>query len=249
MKKVISLNALITGAILTVFALIEVQQNLNNTSYLSGSMSVSGNTWLEIALWIGLLGIALIVAGAVLLWVFRKKPGTEDTGSAVLVTAGWMQVVAVLVYAADLALSTFEYVWPAYSGTTIEIVGGAHMSMSTQVFGNTVSGYSWQLMLGFVLMAAGVLRWLWSRRKPVEPEPEPEPVPQEEPAQEKTEEKAEGKGGWVTLFCTVMDIRGDYALLRYDNTGVESEVAIALLPFGIDKGDRLKYENYEFTEI
>ena len=50
------------------------------------------------------------------------------------------------------------------------------------------------------------------------------------------------------MLCTVIDIRGDYAYLKYDDTGVVSEVAIALLPFGIDVGDKLKFENYEFTE-
>ena len=48
------------------------------------------------------------------------------------------------------------------------------------------------------------------------------------------------------MLCTVIDIRGDYALVKYDDTGVISEVAIALLPFGINQGDRLKFENYEF---
>lgn len=51
------------------------------------------------------------------------------------------------------------------------------------------------------------------------------------------------------MLCTVIDICGDYALVRYDGTGVESEVAIALLPPGIDTGDRLKFENYEFTQV
>ena len=51
------------------------------------------------------------------------------------------------------------------------------------------------------------------------------------------------------MRCTVTDIRGDYAIIIYDDTGVVSEVAIALLPFGIDVGDRLKFENYEFTQI
>ena len=51
------------------------------------------------------------------------------------------------------------------------------------------------------------------------------------------------------MECTVIDIRGDYAFVRHDDTGVVSEVAIALLPFGIDVGDRLKFENYEFTQI
>ena len=51
------------------------------------------------------------------------------------------------------------------------------------------------------------------------------------------------------MRCTVIDIRGDYAFVKYDDTGVVSEVAIALLPFGIDVGDRLIFENYEFTQI
>ena len=49
------------------------------------------------------------------------------------------------------------------------------------------------------------------------------------------------------MLCTIIDIRGDYAYVTYDSTGVVSEVAIALLPFGIDVGDRLKFEDCEFT--
>lgn len=51
------------------------------------------------------------------------------------------------------------------------------------------------------------------------------------------------------MLCTVIDIRGDYAIVSYDSTGIQSEVAIALLPFGVDIGDRLKFENYEFSPI
>lgn len=51
------------------------------------------------------------------------------------------------------------------------------------------------------------------------------------------------------MLCTVIDIRGDYAYVRYDETGVVSEVALALLPFGVDVGDRLKFEDYEFTTL
>lgn len=50
------------------------------------------------------------------------------------------------------------------------------------------------------------------------------------------------------MYCIVTDIRGDYAYVKYDTTGVISEVAIALLPFGVDVGDRLKLEDYEFTK-
>ena len=49
------------------------------------------------------------------------------------------------------------------------------------------------------------------------------------------------------MHCTIVDIRGDYAFVQYDDTGVISEVAIALLPYGIDIGDKLLFENYEFT--
>ena len=51
------------------------------------------------------------------------------------------------------------------------------------------------------------------------------------------------------MLCTVIDIRGDYAFVKYDESGVVSEVAIALLPFGIDIGDRLKFEDFEFSKI
>ena len=51
------------------------------------------------------------------------------------------------------------------------------------------------------------------------------------------------------MLCTVVDIRGDYATVLYTETGVESEVALALLPFGADMGDTLKFENYEFSRV
>ena len=51
------------------------------------------------------------------------------------------------------------------------------------------------------------------------------------------------------MFCTVVDIRGDYVFVKYDDTGVISEVAIALLPLGVDIGDRLKFEDYEFVQV
>ena len=51
------------------------------------------------------------------------------------------------------------------------------------------------------------------------------------------------------MLCTVIGIRGDYAFVKYDATGVVSEVALGLLPFGINIGDRLKFEDFEFTQI
>ena len=51
------------------------------------------------------------------------------------------------------------------------------------------------------------------------------------------------------MLCTVIDIRGDYALIKFDDTGVVSEVAIALLPYGVDVGDRLIFQNYTFEIV
>ena len=51
------------------------------------------------------------------------------------------------------------------------------------------------------------------------------------------------------MLCTIVDIRGDYAFVKYNDTAVVSEVAIALLPFGVDVGDVLKFEDYEFTRV
>lgn len=51
------------------------------------------------------------------------------------------------------------------------------------------------------------------------------------------------------MLCTIVDIRGDYAYVRYHDTGVVSEVAIALLPFGVNVGDTLKFEDFEFTQM
>lgn len=49
------------------------------------------------------------------------------------------------------------------------------------------------------------------------------------------------------MRCTIVDIRGDYAFVKYDESGVISEVAIALLPFGADVGDKLIFEDFEFS--
>ena len=51
------------------------------------------------------------------------------------------------------------------------------------------------------------------------------------------------------MLCTVIDIRGDYAFVKYADTGIVSEVAIALLPWGIDVGDVLKFEDYTFEKV
>lgn len=44
---------------------------------------------------------------------------------------------------------------------------------------------------------------------------------------------------------TVLEIRGDYALLQSD-AGTQTEVALALLPDGIFEGARLICEDFEY---
>ena len=51
------------------------------------------------------------------------------------------------------------------------------------------------------------------------------------------------------MLCKIIDIRGDYAFVQYHDTGIVSEVALALLPYGADVGDTMRFENYEFTLV
>ena len=51
------------------------------------------------------------------------------------------------------------------------------------------------------------------------------------------------------MLCTVIDIRGDYAYVKYHDTGIVSEVALALLPWDVDVGDQLKFEDFSFEKV
>ena len=51
------------------------------------------------------------------------------------------------------------------------------------------------------------------------------------------------------MFCTVIDIRGDYAHVKYTDSDIVSEVALALLPYDVDVGDLLLFQNYEYCKI
>lgn len=51
------------------------------------------------------------------------------------------------------------------------------------------------------------------------------------------------------MLCTIINIRGDYAFVKYADTGVVSEVAIALLPIGVDVGDRLIFQNFSYEIV
>ena len=48
------------------------------------------------------------------------------------------------------------------------------------------------------------------------------------------------------VFYTVQNINGDYAYLVSD-TGVDNQVAMFLLPEGVDAGSRLVRENFEWS--
>ena len=49
--------------------------------------------------------------------------------------------------------------------------------------------------------------------------------------------------------CTVIDIAGDYAIIKYDSTGAEGQVALALLPEGLNVGDRLRREFFDYEKL
>lgn len=51
-----------------------------------------------------------------------------------------------------------------------------------------------------------------------------------------------------TIYLTVIEICGDYALLRSD-AGEERQTAIFLLPDGITDGSRLKFENFSYEIV
>ena len=50
------------------------------------------------------------------------------------------------------------------------------------------------------------------------------------------------------IYLTVMEICGDYAILKSD-AGEVRQTAIVLLPEGIDDGMRLKFENFIYEIV
>ena len=48
-------------------------------------------------------------------------------------------------------------------------------------------------------------------------------------------------------FYRVARIEGEYAYLRPEEGGEDLFIAMALLPSGVDEGDRLRYEFPEYT--
>ena len=50
------------------------------------------------------------------------------------------------------------------------------------------------------------------------------------------------------MIGTVIDIDGDYAVVRYDATGTESHVALAIIG-DVDVGDKVKFENFSYEKL
>ena len=50
------------------------------------------------------------------------------------------------------------------------------------------------------------------------------------------------------MIGTVIAIDGDYAVLRYDETGTESHVALAIIG-DVDVGDKVKFENFSYEKL
>lgn len=50
------------------------------------------------------------------------------------------------------------------------------------------------------------------------------------------------------MIGTVIDIDGDYAVIQYDESGTQSHVALAMLPY-VDIGDKIKFENFEYEKV
>ena len=44
-------------------------------------------------------------------------------------------------------------------------------------------------------------------------------------------------------------IEGEYAILKETGNGNEMFIALALLPFGVDIGTKLHFENFEYTVV
>ena len=50
------------------------------------------------------------------------------------------------------------------------------------------------------------------------------------------------------VYYTINTLNGDYAYMTSDS-GVENQVAMFLLPDGVDVGSRLRWENFEWSLV
>lgn len=267
MRKTVQYNLLAAGIVILTYSVVMPFQEalvsyrtsflLSYVSYRPSVPELFAVSWGMGYNWLTLIGGFLVLMAVLLLVIFRKSNSQLETMPAVLISSGMMlETTAFLqVWSASVEQA---YIWnrfdltlnSGYSNTLTEIPDGALELDIVDATAHSpweylLSSYEdqlWQVILGAVLIVIGIVAALV--RKPKQEIPAEE-LPEEIPA----ETIVVREEAVIRLYCTVMDIRGDYALVKYDDTGIESEVAIALLPFGIDVGDKLKYENYEFTQI
>lgn len=263
MRKTIQYILLLLGIVTVVYSvLVPFRAVLSAFSVLSSvvvkdPLVIFMESWSDGYNWMTCVGAAAIVVSVLLLWLFRKSDSVTEPFPAVLLTGGAMlELVAFL--QAWTATEGNKYVYNMlesaeldnYYSSTIITVPTTPLS-TWEYLERGYGEYMWMVTLGGLMLLAGIVVWIIQRRK-VQTVPETveaaetEEPEQEEPPVVKIMEREEWR---ISLNCTVMDIRGDYALVKYEDSGVESEVAIALLPVGIDVGDQLKYENYEFERV
>lgn len=250
MKKILSLNVLLAGIVTILFSLAEPWQKAiqysMSLSILVDPMDAFALYWTDRYAGLTLVGILLTVVGIVLLIRQRKVSVKVDAFSPVLVSVGiTLSLIAVLEIGTAYAQYS-EYMF-------MNALSSAIISSSTyylSLYYSVLLLWMGFLVLGIILIIAGFFAYWRNRRKE-----QRQAVVEEESAVAEIEPEAAAEtiafsvGEGFALYCTVMDIRGDYALVKYDETGIESEVALALLPAGIDAGDKLKFENYEFIQI
>lgn len=273
MRKVSQYILLIAGIVVLVYSLgVPVGEALM-MSELSSSVSSSTISpgfgtyflleWQGDYSWLTAVGGIVTLSALVLKLLFRKSRSTMEPLPAVLLGGGAMVELVALLQAWARAMEIQNYSYNMSDGylssglsSAVDVPSTGYFTVVTEhsIWECLKWGYEehiWLVLMGAVMLVLGIVFWIRDKRKPAPAEQEQVPETTElEPVKEVPEVKITEREEWrITLLCTVMDIRGDYALVKYDDSGVESEVAIALLPLGVDTGDRLKYENYEFERV
>ena len=253
MKKVLSLNALLAGIVTILFSLVtpweKAARQFINASIIMDRMDRAVAHWAENYIGLTILGMILAAVGMILLIRQRNVRVKVEPCSCALVSVGIFlcNIAALEIFDAYVQYSEYtEYVFSDILSSTIISRPISYIQLFYSVFWSRI-GLG---VLGVILITAGLfVNWKDRRTENAQlPAAEESVAVEAEPEAVQESVVASFEGGFA-LYCTVMDIRGDYALVKYDDTGIESEVALALLPFGIDTGDRLKYENYEFTQV
>lgn len=250
MRKTFCFTALLMGLTTLCFTVAQASEIMAWTTGGDADLSVFRELWAERMLVPGCLGLAVTAVALVLLVRLRGKGTRPDGYAGMLICGGGMLAVLpfLMAWRETLEAGSFKYNYSNYYSSVAysSYIYNTALPKEDGYF-DYFASYQWMAVLGAALIMAGIFAGGFAKRNLLREEeatePETAPVPEEPaPQTQQTEWR-------IQLYCTVMDIRGDYALIKYDDTGVESEVAIALLPFGIDTGDRLKYENYEFSQI